>query len=216
MDVINWPNEFAKIISCKLCNVAYERNLLRDDLENVPQPGYIGKNYYRSRILLVGQNPGTPKSLEAADRPYTASLRNLRDVVSVESYTALNGVMRNFIPQWPVHGNYFPLTECGLTLDEIAYMNVVRCRTSADKKPGTNAINNCLSNHFGRWLDLLSPRVIVFIGKWAADNASHEAEKRKISFAFMNRQRSLSTAERIENRQQVVDLVRSVFGEIKA
>ena len=209
MSTISWSVEFAKVLSCAACSRATDGNILRDAGENVPQPGYVGNNYEKCRVALVGQNPGTPKTLECQDRPYTAALRNLRDTPNETKYQELHGVLQAFIPQWPVHGNYFPLAECGLSLQDIAYFNVVRCRTSGDAKPGVNTVNSCLHSHFGRWLDHLAPRVVVFIGKWAADRASQEVERRGIPFAFMNRQRSLSSLERIENRKAVVQLVRA-------
>lgn len=203
--------EFSRVIACTLCSSATDRHFLRDDAENIPQPGYVGRNYAANRVLLVGQNPGTPKSLADEDRPYTAALRELRDRPSPERYASLKSVLDEFIPRWPVRGSYFPLEECGLTLDDIAYCNVVRCRTSGDKQPGRSTVSQCRSAHFGRWLQWLGPRVVVFIGKWAAANASSAVIEAGIPFSFMNRHRSLSSAERAENRADVVKLVRSVL-----
>ena len=108
---------------------ATDRHLLRDAEEHVPQPGYIGSNYDARRVLLVGQNPAIPGVLAAADLPYTAALRPLRDEPSVARYRELSSVLESFVPRWPVHGSYFPLQECGLTLQDIAHCNIVRCRT---------------------------------------------------------------------------------------
>jgi hypothetical protein len=72
-----WNLEFAKVIQCTNCTALIDANLLRDVEENVPQPGYIGKKYLQARVILIGQNPGTPKSLVMEDRPYTAALRTL-------------------------------------------------------------------------------------------------------------------------------------------
>ncbi len=207
MSTISWYAEFVKVISCAACSRATDSNILRDADENIPQPGYFGENYWKRRVALVGQNPATPKTLERQNRPYTAALRGLRDTPNEVKYQELHTVLQTFIPQWPVHGNYFPLAECGLSLEDIAYFNVVRCRTGRDARPGINSVNSCLQNHFGRWLDNLAPRVVVFIGKWAADRASQEVERRGIPFAFMNRQRSLSSSERSQNRRAVVQLV---------
>lgn len=200
--------EFARVIQCKACTNDSYAKLLRDSEQNVPQPGYIGPKYWESRVLLVGQNPGTPKSLADADLLYTAALRQLRDAPTEPNYQALEMKLKEFIPQWPVHGNYFPLAEAGLTLDDIAYFNVVRCRTVADAAPGVNLVRNCLSHHFTRWLDELAPRAVVFIGKWAADQAAYVVESRSIPYMFMNRCRSLSSEERAENRLSVVRFVR--------
>lgn len=119
----------------------------------------------------------------------------------------LGRVLLEFVPDWPVSGNYFPLAECGLHLNDIAYFNVVRCRTVNNSVPSANLVRNCLE-HFDRWLDLLQPRVVVFIGKWAHDIAAEKAIRRGIPVTFMNRMRSLSAGERNANRQSVVDLVR--------
>lgn len=208
---ITWHTEFARVIACSRCSAASDRHLLRDELENVPQPGYIGDHYDGSRVLLVGQNPGTPKSLAMEDLPYTAALRVLRDDATPERYASLVSVLRDFIPQWPVHGNYFPLTECGLTLSDIAYCNIVRCRTSGDKAPGRATVDQCLAAHFSRWLELLAPRVVIFIGKWASERGAAIVESTGIPFAFVNRQRSLSSEARARNRADVVALVRKVM-----
>jgi uracil-DNA glycosylase len=200
--------EFARVIACTRCTCSTDRNLLRDESENVPQPGYIGENYKNTRVLLVGQNPGTPKSLAAKDLSYTAALRSLRDAPTSESYEHLEAVLASFIPQWPVHGNYFPLRECGLTLNDIAYCNAVRCRTRDDRAPNKLLTSTCISHHFIRWLELLQPRVVVFIGKWAAQQGGAYVAAAGIPYAYMNRQRSLSSNERTENRESVVQLVR--------
>lgn len=203
----SWHSEFSRVIGCNRCSINTDRNLLRDDAENVPQPGWIGKHYGQKRVLLIGQNPGTPKSLAQADLPYTTALRHLRDIDSPEVYEKLVFVLRGFIPKWPVHGTYFPLTECSLTLDDIAYFNLVRCRTLGDKSPGNGLVENCISAHFIPWLQALKPRVVIFIGKWAADRGGPLVAAQGIPFGFMNRQRSLSSNERIANRNLVIKLV---------
>lgn len=208
----NWPIEFADVIACTRCSSASDRALLRDHHENVPQPGFIGDNYWKRRVLLVGQNPGTPKSRLSADMPHTAALRALRDRPSANTYQDLRSVLRAFIPQWPVHGNYFPLAESGLTLDDIAYCNVVRCRTSADGRPSDLTALTCTQHHFARWVSLLEPRVVVFIGKWAFERGRNIVERYGIPCDFMNRQRSLSSVARDENRQRVASLVRQLSG----
>ena len=209
MSNINWPAEFARVISCTTCSHATDRKILRDEGENVPQPGFIGANYWKHRVVLIGQNPGTSKTLKVPDKPYTAALRRLRESPTEAYYHELQTVLGAFIPQWPVHGNYFPLAECDLSLQDIAYFNVVRCRTQSDAMPGSSTVNNCINTHLGHWLDNLTPRVVIFIGKWASDRASQEVERRGIPFAFMNRQRSLSSLERVQNREAVVQLIRA-------
>jgi len=208
----SWPSEFAAVVACERCSVSTDRRLLRDPLENVPQPGFIGDNYPSRRVLLIGQNPGTPKSRLAADMPYTAALRALRDDPTEGPYQHLRKVLKTFIPQWPVHGNYFPLSECGLTLEDIAYCNVVRCRTTKDAMPSDHTARTCSQSHLARWVSLLAPRVVVFIGKWAFERGHSIVDRHGIPCDYMNRQRSLSSEARLENRERVSELVRRVAG----
>ena len=145
------PIEFSNIVACERCTVATSSKLLRDNLENVPQPGFIGSNYKKKRVVLAGQNPGIcPPQFVERDAVYTAALRTVRDEPSAVAMTELNRVLGRFVPEWPVHGNYFPLVECGLTLNDIAYFNVVRCRTQNNSAPGKYVINNCM-DHFKHW-----------------------------------------------------------------
>ena len=211
MNSPDWTAEFARVISCERCDKRRSNNILRDARENVPQPGFIGSRYEKFRILLVGQNPAVPPSrLAADDQEYTAALRRVRDDATAESMGSLQEVLLRFVPSWPVHGNYFPLYESGLTLEEIAYCNIIRCRTVENARPSSGLASTCIDTHFGRWLDLLTPRAIVFIGKWAHDRGEAAARNRSIPVTFMNRERSLSSAARAENRDQVAEFVRSI------
>lgn len=206
---VQWQDEFARVIRCGRCNGATDRHLLRDGHENLPQPGYVGLNYEMHRVLLVGQNPGTPKSLGNRDQPYMAALRSLGDNPTEVHYKKLATVLTGLIPQWPIHGNYFPLPDCGLTLDDIAYCNIVRCRTTNDHPPGQALTSACVSEHFSRWLQILQPRVVIFIGRWAYERGIAVVAAAGIPHTFMNRQRSLASAERTANRAAVVALVRA-------
>ena len=209
---IAWHTEFARVVACTKCTTATDRNLLRDVAENVPQPGYVGAGYLKARVLLVGQNPGTPKAREAKDRPYTAALRVLRDEPTQERYSELAIVLRKFIPQWPVTTNYFPLAECKLSLEDIAYCNVIRCRTANDERPTQYLAGQCVGEHFVRWLGHLAPNVVVFIGKWAWEQGRGSVASLGIPCSYMNRQRSLSAADRSANRAEVTALVRKHRG----
>lgn len=208
----HWPVEFARVIACIHCTTSQCPKLLRDELENIPQPGYIGSGYGKTRLLLVGQNPGVGTvGLAARDRLYTAALREVVRSPSLPAYQSLCAVMDEFVPSWPVHGNYFPLLECGLTLQDIAYCNTVRCRTANNALPSGRQARNCIDRHFRHWLELLEPRAVVFIGKWASDNCSAITEKQGIPSAFMNRQRSLPGFERDRNRREVVAMVKAAI-----
>lgn len=208
-----WHTEFAKVIACTKCTADTCRDLLRDCNDNVPQPGYVGPAYSGTRVLLVGQNPGTRKlARESLDRTYAAALRALRDEPTPQRYAELSAILRGFIPHWPVTNNYFPLDECGLTLDDIAYCNIIRCRTIGDRKPNQELARRCVSEHFVNWLRWLAPRVVIFIGKWAWEHGHVAVADAGIPFSYMNRQRSLSSIDRSMNRAEVIALVRQFRG----
>jgi len=205
---------FSEVVSCTVCDTFTSSMLLRDDKENIPQPGFIGVNYGKSRILLVGQNPGVaPDSRRERDKVYIQSLRSLASKRDSQAYQDFYDVVIDFVPEWPVNRNYFPLEECGLSLKDIAYCNVVRCRTLKNATPSKTLVGNCTKNHFLRFVKAIDPKVVIFIGKWAHDNAAHLLPKGIIS-SFMNRMRSLSNVERQQNRAEVVGMVKSEMGKM--
>jgi len=207
-NAVHWSAEFSRVISCERCDAATCKKLLRDVKENVPQPGFIGARYWEHRIVLVGQNPGITRAPTASDdRRYTEALRRVRDEPSEATWESLRAITREFIPRWPVHGNHFPLKESGLTLDQIAYFNIVRCRTIENAPPSARMVELC-RDHLDRWLDLLRPRGVIFIGKWASVRGEPSVKAHGALSAFMNRERSLSSADRMENRRSVVEFVR--------
>lgn len=204
----DWPKLFSEVVGCELCSNAIEKCILRDMQDNVPQPGYVGRKYSNKRILLVGQNPGVGNGVtEARSHNYLEKLREIRDTPSAKVFSDLQDILTSLIPTWPVHGNYFPLDEAGLGLDEIAYINLVRCRTCSNGKPSVGMINNC-SSHFEKWILRLNPKAIVFIGKWASDNSKSLVDSHNIQHIFVNRMRSLSGAARQQNLNDVARFVR--------
>jgi uracil-DNA glycosylase len=208
----SWASEFAQVIRCTRCDLGTCRKILRDDGENVPQPGYLGSRYGATRLLLVGQNPGVGTvGLVDRDRTYTEALRAVGREPNDDAFQRLAVVTAQFVPSWPIHGRYFPLTECGLDLQDIAYCNVVRCRTLMNAMPSDRLAQNCIETHFRRWLTLLKPRAVVFIGKWPHDRAHAATSDLGIPSAYMNRQRSLSTMERDRNRREVVEFVQTAL-----
>jgi hypothetical protein len=149
------------------------------------------------------------------DVAYTAALRALRDDPAGTTYVALSEHLRSYVQQWPVHNAYFPLAECGLTLDQIAYFNVVRCRTKGDAAPGAKMTAACIREYFDRWILMLQPRVVIFIGKWAAKMAGTVLDAHGIPHSFINRLRNFDCAAREANRAEVAALVRSHIQRIR-
>jgi uracil-DNA glycosylase len=200
--------EFSQIVACESCTSRQFPNLQRDYLENVPQPGYIGMKYSETGVMLAGQNPGVcPERFARADARYTAALRKLRDRPCAENFQELRLILDDFVPTWPIHGTHFPLRESNLSLDQIAYCNVIRCRTRDNSKPSELMAKICIETHFEHWLDMLNPKIVVFLGKWAHDQALSMLVRKRIPTGFINRMRSLNSAQRAANRREIVDLI---------
>jgi uracil-DNA glycosylase len=205
---------YQRVITCTECTDSADRGILRDDLFNLPQPGYVGTKYTTGGVLLVGQNPGVSnENYKEQDQRYAEALATLADRPSHTSMMRLQDILTEIIPTWPVQNNYFPLQECNLTLDEIAYCNVVRCRTKGNAAPSKQMTATCISRHFENWLDLLQPGVVICIGKWACDQISPILQKRGIKSCYMNRWRSLPAEDRAANRRDVVACVCGVSPE---
>jgi len=120
-------------------------------------------------VLLVGQNPAQPKTSAARDQPYMEARRALGHESKLEALARFDATVRSYVKHWPIMQGHFPLEECRLALDDIAFCNVVRYRTDRDTPPGPRVFGACVATHFDHWLTRLAPRVVSFIGRRAAD-----------------------------------------------
>lgn len=203
--------QFSNVINCRLCQNICVKNLLLDSDLNLPQPGYVGEDYLKSKVLLIGQNPGvSAPSQSHNDIRYNKALDNLK-IPSNRAMTEMQSVLTQIIPSWPVAGKYFPLVDCQLELKDIAYFNLVRCRTKGNSPPNKRMTQMCVNSHVEDWLKFLKPRVVICIGKWSHDRISPKLDEIGIPHSYMNRMRSLSSEERKENKQRVVALVRKTM-----
>lgn len=200
--------DFARVIACTRCTKATDRTLARDEAD-VPQPGFVGANYGTHRVLLVGQNPAQPKTSRERDEPYMDALRQLGRIPTDAALVHYTATVRAYVEHWPITRAYFPLERCGLTVDDIAYCNLVRCRTDDDAAPGPRLVGACVATHFDDWLTRLAPRVVVFIGKWAADRGAASCVRGDIPFTWVSRQRSLPAEARERWIIEAVAVVRS-------
>jgi len=199
---------FAAVLGCSECSQRGDKTILHDVTFNIPQPGYVGPGYWQKRVLLIGQNPGvSPPRFRAQDEAYAQAGCRLRDNPSPDTLKRYQAVLADIIPTWPVQDNYFPLYECGLDLSDIAYFNVVRCRTRGNRVPSSGMVTACMKAHFTDFVEFLQPRIVVCVGKWAHDRVAGVLEQQGILHTFMNRMRSLSSADRARNRADVVKMV---------
>lgn len=149
--------------------------------ESMPQAGYLGEDYLRYRVLVLGKNPAWPKSM-LDDKSYYELLQGIQDVPTLRE---------NTIPLRKMHTDWTPLKESeldlvrqvGLKPTEIAYSNQVLCRTDHHKinveKPDAQrgAISiiprktikpiyeSCFRDRICKLIEILEPNHILSIGK---------------------------------------------------
>lgn len=199
---------FSNVVGCERCSL---NDVHRDTFFNLPQPGFIGKNYAKHRLVLIGQNPGaSPERFADKDKLYADLLLKLRKEQSSAAYSTLYAFLLDFMEKWQVT-KYFPIDECNLGLEDIAYFNLVRCRTRNNAAPSRNVTQSCMQ-HSLNWIEMLSPRVVVCIGKHSYDRISYELEKRGIPCCFTNRIRSLDNSARQIDRNNAATFVNNILG----
>jgi hypothetical protein len=209
--------EFCQVIKCDKCSQENIRNLLRDDKKNVPQPGFVGEYYDTTRILFIERNPGHPKNLTIEDK-YNKGLRQL--VNSTEKLLFFNGIYK---PIYKSFENYLIngqkkeikkiIDSLGIDLGHIAHFNKARCRTKDCKTPTDKMFENC-EDHLRNFIDLLEPKVVIFIGKEVSDKTRGIIDKYKIPNNFLNRCRSLNLEERDKNVDDIILFISKIIPDI--
>lgn len=199
---------YGAVVRCDACVRAGDYKILRDDRDNLPQPGYVGPRYEDSRVLLIGQNPGVASGNAAHDpleREYVLRLRAVGggDATAI---ARLNEHQRAYMEaRWTIYKQCLGplLAQSGLTLADVAYLNAVRCRTHANATPSKLMATNCDRLQFEAWLRALRPRAAVCIGVAVAGMAGRALDAQGVPTAVISRERSLSGEERRAQLEQV-------------
>jgi hypothetical protein len=120
--------KFVKIIGCEKCDRSTCSQLLRDSWENDPQAGYVGTNYERT-----GRGSGRSQACPAGSPRKTGHIRQRSEPYeTTRRHRTMPSRMTSWADLYPTGRSTdatFPLAECGLTLGDITYFNLVRCRT---------------------------------------------------------------------------------------
>jgi len=197
---------FISVVGCRTCPTSL---VLRDETVNPPQPGWVGRRY--KGLMFVGQNPGerprTPKQI-AADVSYIESLLKVRDIASLET-------MLDVLRQSTDAFVYYRSFHFNVDIEDVAYINTVRCRTRQNAAPGRSVVDACKA-HFRRWVEILRPRGVVYLGVFAERATSDLLQERDIPFVTISRQKSLKSAQRAEQMDRANEFVRSVFDTASA
>jgi uracil-DNA glycosylase len=183
------------------------------DSQNLPQAGFIGKQYAKSKILLIGQNPGISSNVEKFRQQnieHSALISHLNERADVASYEALAEALKGYLREWPIKKKYFP---AAMEMDNLAFINLVRCRTQNNKAPGERTVTTCIDAHLIKWIEWLKPNAIVFLGKWAFDQFQQNPSLCNIRAKYagklfcINRDRSLNTAKLKVQKQWLAEFI---------
>ncbi|MGO9743949.1 MAG: hypothetical protein ACLPN5_21020 [Roseiarcus sp.] len=145
----------------------------RFDFDRYAQPGYVGRNYVRGGVLLIGQNPGNgSNSMQAeGDNCQELALAKFRTASAEQLSKAMVELMQRLeqgvMPTWSIVRNVVSplLTALDLRLDQVAYTNLVKFRTS-DLKVRLPEVRKS-QQHTLLQIGLLEPRLIIRLGKTA-------------------------------------------------
>ena len=142
-----------------------------DDL--LPQFGYVGAKYEVKRILLLGINPGNGPRKERSHGDQTAmpALHRFAVERTPESFVAAQQAYRSVCEGWAVWGRqcYELLRAGGIGMDEVAFTNALPWRTASQSAFGKAIARRAGELYARPIVDELEPKIIVAVGKKAAD-----------------------------------------------
>ena len=170
-----WRKERAAYNLCEFWNLCHEQDQKLVDADEGmeggrrrnPLPGYIGIDYMG--VMVIAQNPApTPPEWRERD----TFLFDALDQADSRSTTAfrrrIQTSMKKDIQDWgPLTSMEF--SRWGVSINEIAYLNTVKCATRnlktggrAGAPPRLLVRERCMDNYLCRYLSLLKPGLIVF------------------------------------------------------
>ena len=143
--------------------------------DRLPQPGYIGSRYFDmpSRVVVMGQNPGTPKAQWELDDDdlMLKQIRNHSNERTLESLRTMFSLMPEYMLGERVGRRaWAPMAivkKLELSLDNVVLLNLIPlCHRNAGIVP---AFKDAFEISTKRQLEVLKPDKIVVFGKGAYD-----------------------------------------------
>ena len=142
-----------------------------DDL--VPQFGYVGKEYVRTRVLLIGINPGNSKddSRSRQDEAMMPAQHAFAKGPSPEIFRKAQQAYKEVCWTWPVWKRHCSevIGSGKLSLEDVAYSNVLPWRTNSKSQFGESVAERAASLYAYPLVEELEPQVIIAMGKRAAE-----------------------------------------------
>ena len=154
-----------RAVSCDYCFA--NARLVRPSVDDLAQPRYIGEGYWTSarKVVVIMPNPGagagTDQGIHGERRNI---LKRLRD-----SEAGMDEVFQHQFTDminwgWPP-GKFMAYIQVslGLSINEIALLNLAWCATQGDEHPKF-MLDACYEHHTEAALKVLSPDVIILSG----------------------------------------------------
>ncbi len=138
--------------------------------DQLPQPGYVGRNYQPGGLVFVSMNPGGgsgvglgPDDLsqyEALNR-----LRDCKDFEIAERFSDVMDVLIEIMPRWKIIRNFVDpiLRSTGVSFSSIAYFNLLKWRTSSSNNLKT-LYDISWKDHTKQQVCILKPSVVIAVG----------------------------------------------------
>ena len=115
-------------------------------LSNTRNNVVFGKGNQKAKILIIGEAPG--KDEDSSGEPFVGRAGKL-----------LNEI----------------LFSMKLSRDNVYITNTIKCRPPENRNPNSNEINSC-SRFLDREISLISPNIIILLGKVAAERLMNTSE----------------------------------------
>ena len=197
--------------------IAGSEQIAFDDL--LPQFGYVGARYEKCRILLLGINPGNGPRNErsAGDISAMPALHKFSAERTPEAFREAQTAYRAVCEGWAIWGRqcYELLRNTGIGMEDVAFTNALPWRTASQSAFKKQIALRAAELYVKPFVLELKPRIIVAVGKKAAEILDYAGLLSDIVVVW-NRAQALQpqvVADREAARRKLVKLL-SVPGSV--
>lgn len=147
--------------------VAESDEVAADDL--LPQFGYVGSQYNKRRILLLGINPGNGprRTRSSGDEAAMPALRDFIAKRTPESFVSAQKAYRSVCEGWAVWGRQCNelLAAGDIGMEEVAFTNALPWRTATGSGFSKGIARAAARLYVGPVVKELAPRIVIAVGK---------------------------------------------------
>lgn len=174
------------VLKCKRCegNKCKELGISYEKIDYHNLPLIVGRNYSKSkkRVCIIAQNPGesTKQSIDEEQTHLQKFYRSEKN----KDYEAFCEFMvkERFsgVKKWKLFDNFHVLTNLDILPSQIAFTNVVKCRTTDNNGLGQPLIRKC-SYHLENEIKALEPKFVITLGAPARDEIKRLPKDKKVN-----------------------------------